>query len=374
MPHGYCTTGVQVPGTVCAYGCVKDSECGVGNICLCGEPVGRCVGSTCTSDAECGKGLRCQSYDSSHGCGIERFACQTADDTCVSDADCMGGYCDAASGTFTCVMGGCAIGRPFLVEGSERVAPLELRHDWCDELSLPRAVMCADARERAAAGWLRIAAMEHASIAAFARFALQLLQLGAPPELVEGATRAMADETRHARLAFGMASRYSDRKLGPGALDVERSLEGTSLLDVVRLVVREGCVGETVAALEAREAAEYAADPELGRLLHGVADDELRHAELAWRFVGWALEQAPLAVADRLRVELRQAEPPACAKRDLSAGELELLPHGLIPDPLRRELRNAAFRQVVAPCAAALLERAARFGPASASFRPEPLS
>lgn len=359
MPHGYCAPGVQLPGNVCHHGCVKDSECGAGNICVCGDPVGHCAGSTCASDAECGRGLRCQSYDSSHGCGIERFACQTPDDTCSSDADCNGGYCDAASGSFACVMGGCAIGRPFLVEGSERLAPLAERADWCDELALTLGEMSAAARERVAAGWLGIAAMEHASVAAFARFALQLLQLGAPPELVEGATRAMADETRHARVAFGIASCYSGRKLGPGALDVERSLEHTSLLEIVRLVVREGCIGETAAALEAREAAEHAADPALARLLHGVADDETRHAELAWRFVSWALERSPRPVAELLRLELRQVEPQVSAQRDPSAEELALMAHGLIPEPLRGSLRNSAFRQVVAPCAAALLERAA---------------
>ena len=152
-------------------------------------------------------------------------------------------------------------------------------------------------------------------MAAFARFALQLLQLGAPPELVERTTAAMADETRHARLAFGIASAYAGEALGPGPLDIERSLDETSLVDVVRLVVREGCVGETVAALEAREAAEHALESDPGRdCLRGVADDETRHAELAWRFVAWALEQAPAGGSGLLEQELGRPAPGRAAE------------------------------------------------------------
>jgi hypothetical protein len=360
MPHGYCSPGIQLPGMYCAYGCVKDAECPAGNICLCGDPVGRCVPAACTSDQDCGAGLRCQSYDGSHGCGILSFACQTPDDTCSTDADCAGGYCDGSMGTFTCVMGGCAIGRPFLVEGEERVAVLCERTDWSAAPGLQLGELSSELRQRAARAWARIGQMEHASVAAFARFTLQLLQLAAPAELVERATLAMADETRHARLAFGVASEYAGAPLGPGLLDVERSLGGTSLVEIVELVVREGCIGETVAALEARETAEHAADPRLAELLRGVADDELRHAELAWRFVSWALEQAPQQVAPVLRRELGQGDSVRAQAPVASAAELELLCHGVVPEALRQELRSAAFRDVIAPCAAALLARAAR--------------
>lgn len=360
MPHGYCEPGIQLPGLFCSYGCVNDAECGAGNICLCGDPVGSCVTASCTSDQDCGAGLRCQSYDGSHGCGFVSFACQTPSDTCGSDADCAGAYCDGSSGTFTCVMGGCAIGRPFLVEGEERVAALRGRQDWTECPGLALDELSSELRKRAAQAWARIGQMEHASVAAFARFALQLLQLAAPAELVERATRAMADETRHARLAFGVASEYAGAPLGPGPLDVERSLGGTSLVEIVELVVREGCIGETVAALEAREAAEHAADPRLAELLRGVADDELRHAELAWRFVSWALEQAPHEVRPVLARELGLRASCGAQMPAPSAPELELLRHGIPPEALRQELRSVAFRDVIAPCAAALLARPAR--------------
>ena len=360
MPHGYCTTGVQLPGTVCAYGCVKDSECGAGNICVCGDPVGHCAGATCTSDAACGAGLRCQSFDSSHGCGIMRFACQTPKDTCDADADCMGQYCDATSGTFQCVQGGCAIGRPFLVAGAERVAPVVTRADWLQAFELEGlGDVPNEVRQAAALHYQRVAQMEHASVAAFARFALQLLQLGAPPELVERATRAMADETRHARLSFGIASALAGAELGPAGLDIEHSMASLGLADIVRLVVREGCIGETSAALEAREAAALATQPSLAAALNAVADDEAGHAELAWRFVSWALERAPEQIAPVLQSELTRetARLAALTPAPTSADELSLAAFGVVPEALRLELQNAALEQVIRPCAAALLAK-----------------
>ena len=82
-------------------------------------------------------------------------------------------------------------------------------------------------RERAAAWWLRAALLEHASIASFARFSLELLRYGAPPELVVGAHRAALDEVAHARLAFALASSWSGRDLGPGAMGLEALSRGS---------------------------------------------------------------------------------------------------------------------------------------------------
>src|SRR6185503_19927292 len=108
---------------------------------------------------------------------------------------------------------------------------------------------------------------------------------GAPPELVEACTQALADETAHTKLCFSLASAYAGRKVGPGALDVEQSLSATSLADIVDLVILEGCFGETSAALEALELRDTASDPVIVSAYAQIAADEQRHAELAFRFV-----------------------------------------------------------------------------------------
>jgi hypothetical protein len=219
----------------------------------------------------------------------------------------------------------------------------------------------AAARTALAAHWTRTAQMEHASIAAFARFTLQLLGLGAPAELLAASIDAQSDELRHARRCFGVASRYAGTELGPGELDVEGSFTETSLVEVAILALREGCVGETVAAVEAAEAAAHAADPEIRELLRAIGEDETRHAELAFRFVCWVVEQlVPGSFqAALLAAEMRQC----CSCVDhgiLATGDDWMLRHGVLPAARRVLLRAQVIEHVVKPCLEALERRLSR--------------
>jgi hypothetical protein len=204
--------------------------------------------------------------------------------------------------------------------------------------------------------------MEHASIAAFARFALQLLHVGAPPNLIEATQQAMADETRHARICFAMAARYSGSPKGPGALSLDAALEGSELRRIVRTTVLEGCIGETVAAVEAAEAAEYAASSELKNVLLGIAEDERRHAQLAWSFVAWAIERDASLVAD-VRALLRSSldkRDGFSDKAPSSPQDAVLLSHGHLPAAHRVQLRCQVLQQVVLPAGDALLSKRCR--------------
>ena len=78
------------PGCGCSYGCTTDAEYEEGRICLCGDPVGRCVQASCTTDADCG-GLLCTSYTKDPGCNFTAFACQNELDECMTDKDCKEG-------------------------------------------------------------------------------------------------------------------------------------------------------------------------------------------------------------------------------------------------------------------------------------------
>jgi hypothetical protein len=192
--------------------------------------------------------------------------------------------------------------------------------------------------------------MEHASIASFARFTLQLLALGAPPELVRDAQEAMGDETEHARLAFGLASAFAGRPLGPGPLAIDRALDGFDLATLIR----EGCVSETVAAIEAREALEQVTDPAVRPVLETIAEDELRHSTLAWRTLGWVVSSGR---ADRelVRAEvltaLREVRPRARADSHDEA----LKAFGIVSEVRREELRRMAISSVIRRCAKAIV-------------------
>jgi hypothetical protein len=294
----------------CANGCVTDSDCGPAQLCLCGveqSPTGGvCKPSTCQTDGDCDAGLLCASYKKVCSNSAAGFACQSRNDTCSSDLSCgprMRCAWSSAAGRQCEPLPAC--GRPFLVRAEARLPPVVATSAWL--LAASPRVDHLSAAERAglAEHWTKLGQMEHASIAAFARFSLQLLSLGAPPELVEACTQALADETAHTKLCFGIASAYAGRAIGPGPLDVSNSLNVTSLSDIVDLVIAEGCFGETSAALEALEAADSVSDPVIAAAYTQIARDEQRHAELAFRFVAWALEREPVAVRERIEAALR---------------------------------------------------------------------
>ena len=226
-------------------------------------------------------------------------------------------------------------GRPFLIAEAPRMAAIEMRADWLDAtLSPDTSRLSPLERAELAAHWARLGQMEHASIAAFARFNLQLLSLGAPSELVEACNRALADETAHARACFALASAYGGTALGPARLDIEHCFEDNSLLAIAKLVLREGCLGETVASLEALAAAEAASDPAVKRALTRIASDELEHAELAFKFLRWALTLASARGASRARTRSRAAARRFRERRRRAASALRsdsrLAAHGLI--------------------------------------------
>src|SRR5262249_10818235 len=143
-----------------------------------------------------------------------------------------------------------------LVGGVERKAGATDRADWGGALSVE--AFAEGDRARLAEAWTEMGLMEHASIAAFARFTLELLALGAPRDLVARSNAAQVDETRHAELCFGVAAAFGGSAVGPGRLRVDGSLDDISLAKVVANVIREGCIGETIAALEAAESREHA--------------------------------------------------------------------------------------------------------------------
>ena len=329
--YGYCDgvfLGGEAPAPTCKSGCVIDQECGANMICVCGHPEsptgGVCRPSQCTSDLDCPYGY-CASY--SEVCGEGGYACHSPDDECQSSADCLGGSCsyDSVLGHRACNNAVC--GRPFLVEAAPRLAPAVASGEWTSPApGMPRVDHLTPAERGALADhWTKLGQMEHASIAAFARFNLQLLSLGAPPELVEACTRALADETAHTRLCFQLASAYAGCALGPGRLDVSGSLEVTSLEDIIDLVLAEGCFGETGAALDALESADSAADPVIRAAYTQIAQDEQRHAELAFQFVRWALELDPSITRARLQAALQSDLAQQSPARSVTVPCLEAL-------------------------------------------------
>jgi hypothetical protein len=360
-PYGHCwvsgTAGLASPAT-CIPGCIQDSDCASGEICFCEYPVGRCIPADCTTDADCGPSSFCSTYlgPSMPACAfyVDGASCQKSGDACRGD-ECN---CAMVGGDRKCVegLGGC--GRPFLVDGIERRALAEPRRDWVATGRAPEhlAELAPNVRAKLAEHWALAGLLEHASIAAFARFSLELLALGAPPDLVADATQAMADETRHAGMCFSLASAYG-APVGPGPLPVGDCLNTPTLESVVMTVLLEGCIGETVAAAEARELARVASDPVVRETLELISSDETRHAALAYRFVRWVLERGDATlrglVRDVLMRELGKARV-AAASTEID-DDSDALALGLPTASFRASLRRDVLERVVTPCFESML-------------------
>jgi hypothetical protein len=214
----------------------------------------------------------------------------------------------------------------------------------------------ADRRAHLVDRWTRIALMEHASIAAFARFNLQLLALGAPAGLVELTNRALSDETRHARQCFAIASAHAGRQVGPGPLSLEDATITVSLSGATKGAFLEGCIGETVAAAEAAWASRRAEGSLLQSVLDGIATDESEHARLAWSFVAWALRQ-DASIGTELRRLAAEARDRALVESAAAAGHDDdwIEAHGLVPAAVAKRIRIEVFEHVVMPCLEALI-------------------
>ncbi len=362
---GDCTLGGPLPtpdyARTCVRGCQSDADCDADAVCVCGSPIGYChaVSQTagCHSDADCDGDALCLSNARTDNYGAYTFACQLPGDECTTDQDCFGSYefCSMTAEGRTCAAGA-VCGRPFLVEQQARLASASETSSWqLDEQERPGIPPVALAPQLAQR-WTEIGLMEHASIAAFARFTLQLLSLGAPADLIEASNRAQMDETRHARMAFELASHYAGKDVGPGALSIEGSLLEASWENILATTIEEGCVGETCAAIEAAHAASLCEDPAVARVLERIAEDESRHASLAWRTAAWMLGARPELCALAKRHFDEAARRVSTETEQLGAtARSQTERYGVLELTTLASCRAQALAEVVLPCAQRLL-------------------
>lgn len=362
--HGACIQFTYVggfgDGCTCTYACASDADCAADEICIgTGVQAGivswsTCKAASCTIAEDCPSG-ECGLSAWDDGCGMQvQLGCRSDEDTCRSDGDCEElpcglGYSDDQ---FMCRDDACTPGRPLRVDGEARTAPLASGDpSWADG-QRPSLPLSRKARRALARWWAEIGTLEHASVASFSRFSLELLAQGAPAELVSEAHRAAADEVLHARLVFGLASAYAGEAVGPGPLSLDGLNLHTQPAALLRSLIEDACVNETLASAEAAAAALDCKDPVVRAVLERIADDEARHAALGWRCLRWLLDRHPELREEagrefeQLALRLDRRSPPA-------GGDLAAM--GLPSGAARLRAQLAAMQEVVQPCAAALL-------------------
>ncbi len=230
----------------------------------------------------------------------------------------------------------CIIGRPWKEDGAPRLAPLVG----------PDALLAA-ARSRA---WAQAGAGEHASIAAFARLALELMAHGAPTALLGDVFAAGRDEVDHADACFALAARYGGAAVRPGPFPFGAPVDPRrDLAAIAADAVREGCVGETLGAVLARAAAAAAPEADVRAALTAIAADEERHAVLSWRVVAWALATGGAEVRVAVRAAFQEPAPTfdlveLALRAGVPVGQLQ----AALTDGVRGVVRPAAVELLAA--------------------------
>jgi hypothetical protein len=183
------------------------------------------------------------------------------------------------------------LGRPLVIDGASAVAEVVPgdRGWWREQRrALYTSGLSPAARAEQGRRWRNRALLEHAAVGSFARFAIELLGLGAPLDLVRGAQRASLEEIAHASACFELAFALDGFRAGPGPLPVAGAVAlAPSAPDVARRLVHEGCVEETLGAAELLAAAGRERDPFVRRLLVRLGRDESRHAAFGWQALAW---------------------------------------------------------------------------------------
>ena len=168
-----------------------------------------------------------------------------------------------------------------------------------------------------------MAMMEHVSITAFLELAAQLETHGAPIDLIARCRAAADDERHHVELLIEIGAERPSATLVSAAAT-------SSLLEIARHNAVEGCVIETWAALLARHQSERAPEPCVRRAFERIADDEARHAQLAWELHAWFVEALDPAAA----AEIEAARAQALARLERAALQQALV----VPREVRETL------------------------------------
>ena len=208
--------------------------------------------------------------------------------------------------------------------------------------------------------WLEQAEGEHASVASFARNTLQLLTLGSPSELLIASQQAGIDEINHAKISYDIASANTGLKLAPGPLDVQESLKKLDLMSVIRSIIHEGCVGETLAAVEAHVRGHGTEDPYIKKSLLQITEEETNHAQLAWDTIEWVVSKNPelRTFAENVlddELERKMVKKPAISLpvEELACVDpnevMSLQKHGFLTQENAEKVRKVGIRDIILP-------------------------
>jgi hypothetical protein len=223
-----------------------------------------------------------------------------------------------------------AHGRPLRVRRRPMLAKLVDGDAWLDD-GAP-----VIAPQSAADAWRANGKVEHASVAAFARLADDLTELGAPAKLVQAAHDDALDEIVHTRLCFSLARAIDGHAMEPAPLEPTPHTPHLATVAIDSLV--DGALGEGTSARVAAKLAGGVVDERIRVVLVAIAADEGKHARHAWETLAWCLDVGGPVVHGAIHGALRALPETGAAL----AGDATLERYGIAAPATQ----DAVFREV----------------------------
>ncbi len=202
-------------------------------------------------------------------------------------------------------------GRQIRTLGKTLLPPVAPGSRWLTAEVATPGVPEGETRRALAEQWRENGRTEHASVAAFAQLTLELVALGAPPDLVAAAQRDALDEIRHAELCFSLARAIDGNEASPGAFPAAARAARPSRMRAVALAelavssLVDGAMNEGVSARIVARLGKRCEDPAIRAVLREIAADEGRHAAHGWDVVRFCLAEGGAPVAHALAGAVR---------------------------------------------------------------------
>jgi len=158
-------------------------------------------------------------------------------------------------------------------------------------------VPVAPASDRVRAEWRARIAAEYGSAAITQHLVLWLIQVGAPPDVIDDGLRIVKDELEHSRLShetYVAAGGGAPPALDRNTLALPRRNDLPLELDIVRTATQVFALGETVAVPLFKHLREQCTIAPARAALDRILRDEVRHRDFGWTLLDW-LATTPLA-------------------------------------------------------------------------------
>ena len=154
------------------------------------------------------------------------------------------------------------------------------------------------ASDRVRDEWRARIAAEYGSAAITQHLVLWMIQIGASPDVIDAGLRIVEDELVHSRMSHQVyvdAGGTQPPMIDRGTLELARRGHVALEQDVLRVVVRVFCLGETVAVPLFSHLRAGCTVPSARATLDRVLRDEVRHRDFGWLALDWLLttELAP---------------------------------------------------------------------------------